>query len=472
MSDGSNQEYLIDRFLSGDLDDHGKEALALLLDNDPEMRRQFVDILRWESEIWSALNDETAVGTLTGDEIVRLASARKTTTNSKILSTAVVVAVTVGFFIAVGLYQILDRTDDIVPLQNDLQNQQVPSSVARVTGLKGDLIWTGDRGQIVRNIKVGTELAGGTIEGLAPDSWFELRFNDGSTIMISGSSLLTFGDDGQKVLRLREGHLSAKVSPQPNDRPMVISTRSAVLNVLGTQFNMEADLTSTDLTVNEGAVRFKRFSDGEEVVVEAQYQVTSDQDKRLLPVRVPSSVFTWKSELNGQVGNYGKWSPARMDSPAALKAIPLVPVENPEVTLYLAGISANRSGGPPVVVMPDSRFVIRGRLKEEARVYFGIRVKHPNGDHAGMFRGDLNMLQPLSKIDETGRFEAVYSLSQFIIDPVVLERQVENASSPDGLVLDGVWAFTHTMSPSGLEIFEVELLPPDKLEEEHGEIAN
>ena len=77
-----------------------------------------------------------------------------------------------------------------------------------------------------------------------------------------------------------------------------------------------------------------------------------------------------------------------------------------------------------------------------------------------MFRGDLKNQQPITKIDETGRFEAVYQLKQFTIDPVVVARRGGNASSPDGLVLDGVWVFTHTKDPSGLEIFDVELLPP------------
>lgn len=66
------------------------------------------------------------------------------------------------------------------------------------------------------------------------------------------------------------------------------------------------------------------------------------------------------------------------------------------------------------------------------------------GEYAGMFRGDLHRAQPLSKIDESGRFEAVYNMSQFTIEPVVLDRHVEGAASPVGLLLDGVWAFTHT----------------------------
>ncbi|MCH2370256.1 MAG: FecR family protein [Pirellulales bacterium] len=460
MNDDVNLEDLIDRYLNGELDDVDKEWLAFRLDSDAKARQEFVEFVNWDTEIRSALNQNasSASNLLPGEVGFRAFS--KKDGSGKLSSSSLVLAVTIAFCLAIVVNQLMFRGDRKQQEPTELTPRQLPASIARVTGLNGDLIWTGDRGQIVRSPKVGMELAGGTIEGLAPDSWFELRFNDGSTVMISGSSLLTFGDDGQKVLRLREGHLSGKVSPQPKGKPMVVSTRSAVLNVLGTQFNMEANLSSTDLMVSEGSVRFKRFSDGKEVVVEAQHQVTSDHENGLLPIPVPRSAFNWKSRVDGQVGNYGQWKPATLDTPATLKAIPLVPAENPDVTLYLAGMSVNRSDGSPVVVMPHSQFVVRGKMRSESRVYFGIRVKHPNGEYAGMFRGDLKNQQPITKIDETGRFEAVYQLKQFTIDPVVVARRGGNASSPDGLVLDGVWAFTHTKDPSGLEIFDVELLPP------------
>ncbi len=462
MNDDVNLEDLIDRHLNGELDDREKEWLASRLASDSKVRQEFVEIVNWDTEIWSALNYDTSHAANLATFDTEDTGRAKSTGAKKMFSYKFVLAAMISFCLGIAVYQLLEREDSESQKPTGLRAQQMPVSIARITGLNGDLIWTGDRGQIVRSPKVGMDLAGGTIEGLAPDSWFELRFNDGSTVMISGSSLLTFGDDGQKVLRLREGHLSGNVSPQPAGSPMLIRTRSAVLKVLGTQFTMEADLASTDLMVSEGSVQLQRISDGKEVVVEAQHQVTTDQDQGLLPIRVPGSVFSWKSRIDVQGGNYGKWIPARPGEPASLKAIPLVPAENPDVTLYLAGISVNRLDGSPVVVVPNAQFVVRGKMRAESRIYFGIRVKHPNGEYAGMFRGDLKERQLKSKIDESGRFETVYDLKQFTIDPVVLARQDENASSPEGLVLDGVWVFTHTEKPSNLEVIEVELLPPSQ----------
>ena len=334
-------------------------------------------------------------------------------------------------------------------------------AVATISGASGALIWTGDRGRIVSEITVGTQLAGGTIEGLAPDSWFELRFRDGSTVTLSGASLLTFADQGQKQLRLREGRLSANVEAQPIGKPMLVHTRSARLEVLGTRFDVESNLASTVLSVSKGKVKFRRLSDGSEVEVEAMHQVTTESEDALVPAMTSGAVHRWKSELNRDSGNYGKWQPPTDRMPATLKAVPLIPPAAPHVTLYLAGVSVDRSQGSPVVLKPGSRLVVRGRLRHAAQVHCGIRVNYPGGEFAGMFRGDLQKDQPLATMDSEGRFEETYRLPQFTLDPAVADRKSELASRPEGLILDGAWAFTHGQRSAGLEITEIEILPPD-----------
>ena len=335
-------------------------------------------------------------------------------------------------------------------------------TIAKIVGLSGSLIWTGDRGEIVRDISIGTALAGGTIEGMAPDSWFELQFNDGSTVMISGTSMLTFADLGQKQLRLREGVFSANVVPQPEGKPMLIHTPSALLEVLGTQFDVEASMASTMLNVSEGKVRLKRLGDGREVDVPEKHRVIAEGDGAMTPELVPDSIHHWKSQLNlGQAkawGNYGKWLPATDDQSASVKAIPFVPRENQSVTLHLLGIAVPQADNSPVVIQPDSRFVVRGRLAVDAEVYFGIRVAHPNGEFAGKFI----TRQKLSRSGDENKFELVFPLKGFVLDPCVRDRKDELPDKPDDLVLTGVWSFTHTGGPTGLEIAEVELIPPER----------
>jgi hypothetical protein len=115
-----------------------------------------------------------------------------------------------------------------------------------------------------------------------------------------------------------------------------------------------------------------------------------------------------------------------------------------------------------VVVRSDSQFVVRGRLNKPAKVHFGIAVSNVNGEFAGKFRGDLDGEQPISEPDENGQFEVVYRIGDFTLDPCVRDRKEELAVRPDDLVLNGVWAFTHTGGPSGLVVSEVALIQPER----------
>ena len=256
MNDKNNWEELIDRHLRGELDEAEKEHLAELLDSNAAARQEFVEHVQWDTEMSEALRESRHslrdVGSLAARQPAPEGEGAKTRLLRLMLAAAAVVIVA----LSAGLIYQLDLTESrsVETGKTAKQLRASDSSIAKITGLSGALIWTGDRGQIVRDITVGTELAGGTIEGLAPDSWFELQFRDGSTVTISGTSLLTFADIGQKTMRLREGRLSANVEPQPDGKPMLIHTRSAVLKVLGTQFDIEASLASTVLTVSEGKV--------------------------------------------------------------------------------------------------------------------------------------------------------------------------------------------------------------------------
>jgi len=186
----------------------------------------------------------------------------------------------------------------IVAVTGTLYYQHVNANrnIARITGLNGALTWIGNGGRIVQGsgseqeptrwsnvLSEDAELPGGTIEGTAPDSWFELEFDDGSSAMIFGESILTFSDQGQKELRLKQGRFSATVVPQPAGEPMLIHTPVADLKVIGTRFDVEAGPESTMLYVREGKVRIRRVSNGKTVDVQADHRVVVTSDSDMLP---------------------------------------------------------------------------------------------------------------------------------------------------------------------------------------------
>jgi hypothetical protein len=334
------------------------------------------------------------------------------------------------------------------------QRSSAEQPIAKITGLSGSLQWTGDGGRVFHDLSAGAELAGGTVEGMTPGSWFELTFNDGSTVTISGTSTLIFSDHQQKELHLKEGALSSNVKRQPPGKPMLIYTRSAMLEVLGTQFEVEAELAATTVNVNEGSVRVKRFSDGSTVDVPARHRLIAAADREMLPELVPNSVSQWKSELSlGPVRTQGRWSPRTDTQEARLGAIPYTTPQG--MTIYTTGLAVSYGDKPPVTLQPASRLRVRGHIASPHKVYFGITVRQANGAFAGRFQA----VRPADEFRSGEDFEITFHFREFRPDPSLASLKQELPSAPFHLVVETIWC--HTLDKqAGLEIAEVELIPP------------
>ena len=456
MNTNQTRDELFERHLQDELSDVEKEHVAELLDSDAAARQQFVELAQWDTELGETIREHAEPKDI-------LPSGQGTRerggTNIFLLSPFATFATLTVLFILLSSFLYLQIRTDFAPEEKIVLSHTASSPIATITGLKGSLLWTGNQGELVLDMHVGRELTGGTIEGLAPDSWFELQFQDGSIVTISGTSMLTFADVGQKKLRLKQGAFTADVVPQPVGKPMIIQTPSTVIEVVGTRFEVEALQAFTTVNVREGNVRLKHLVDGNSVNIPADYRVIAEAGGDLSPMPLPAAENYWKSQLDVQAGGFGKWLPATKKRPAAQKALPLIPVNNPNVSLLLLSIPVSGRSGPPVALTSHAMFRVRGRLHDSAQVHFGIAVSYGNGEFAGMFRGDLLKKQPVSEIDDEKEFEAVYQLSDFTVDPCVREKQDSLARKPDGLYLDRLWVFTDTRSSSGLMVHEVELIP-------------
>jgi ferric-dicitrate binding protein FerR (iron transport regulator) len=331
--------------------------------------------------------------------------------------------------------------------------------IAKITGMSGSLLWTGDGGRVDRNMAVGSNLFGGTIEGMAPDAWFELEFNDGSKVVISGNSMLTISDLGQKKLRLKEGGFSANVERQPEGRPMLVHTRSAVLEVLGTRFSVDTELASTTLTVSEGRVRATRLSDGSSIDVPAQHRLVASVGRELLPEHVPESVMLWQSHLEkGQRANHGEWIAAGEMTPAYLKSVPwTIPpeIDSQQRTLYTLGIPISSGDHAPVVLQPETKIRVQGKVDKSHMIWFGLSLRHTNGEFAGRFQ----ITRPAGDFKDGEPFEVILSLSDYQLDPSLATWAKHLPESPYGLIVKDIWC--HTLwDPAGLQVSEMALTIP------------
>jgi ferric-dicitrate binding protein FerR (iron transport regulator) len=89
-----------------------------------------------------------------------------------------------------------------------------------------------------------------------------LRFADGTRITIAAGSVATVQDPAKgKRLRLDQGDLSADVTHQASGRPLVISTISADVVVVGTTLQVTSTGDETRVGVTTGNVRVERGTD-------------------------------------------------------------------------------------------------------------------------------------------------------------------------------------------------------------------
>jgi hypothetical protein len=283
--------------------------------------------------------------------------------------------------------------------------------VVTITGVNGSVQWTGNGGQISQDLITGQGLTGGTIELLSTDTWVELEFRDGSAITLSGQTAVTISNQGQKELHLRYGCLSAHVEPEPNGQPMLVHTQAAELEMQGTQFNVNAQAETTTLTVNQGHVRLRQVTNGQEINVPARHEVFASFENRngLIVRPLGNSVSTWHSDLKSDVV-HGKWSSNLWELSQRLKvatAVGEMPhaeavaaykdaaslVEDtgsvwakPSPLGALVCLAVSRHASTPVVLSPNATLRIQGRLFSEVDLDFGITTHAVGGGFAGKYR--------------------------------------------------------------------------------------
>lgn len=195
-------------------------------------------------------------------------------------------------------------------------------TIGTVVSIHGPARWIGQDGVVDNDLEVGDSLSGGTLEVLAPVAWASFRFHDGSIVTLSGEAEAVLSDLGQKQLQLRHGSMSAEVKPQPVAAPMIVRTPAAELEVLGTQFNVSARTTDTELAVNEGCVRFLRSSDGKTLDVSAEHRAVASLDpaEDFSIQTLGPQITTWQSCLeNDSEVMHGYWKPALFELGSRLK---------------------------------------------------------------------------------------------------------------------------------------------------------
>lgn len=329
--------------------------------------------------------------------------------------------------------------------------------LAEIVAADGLVRWTGSDGRVIQEPEVGSWLGGGTLESLSADSWARIKYRDGSEVTVLGHTAVTMSARGQKELHLREGRLFAKVGPQPDKLPFLIHTPTARLEVLGTRLDVDAELASTVLNVNEGRVRVTRLADGSISEVAAEYQiVVSANPKEEFRAKLRAkAVKYWKSNLLSDASD--GWVLDPKADYARLKAKPMLrkyrdAKKKLRRTLYHCALSVSRGDSSPVVLAPNGKFRVRGRAT--GKFEFGIVTKFTDGGFAGKYAVPLNP-------DGTERDGQEFDLE---IDFEDFGRNDQKfPGSPVGKELVEVWCSTYDPN-ADLSITSVEIIPETEID--------
>ena len=330
-------------------------------------------------------------------------------------------------------------------LWRDTQDKEVITILA----LNGPVEWTGEGGRVQELLQVGNKLPGGTIALDAHDAWIEIGLQDGSTLTLAGKSAVTLADDGQKVVHLRSGSLSADIESQPEDLPMIVRTRVAEVTVLGTQFNMKADDLATVVAVNEGRVRVKRLVDSKVAEVPENFQVVAaaSREANFEVTARRQSVSRWQSQLPAGI-TYGKWLPGV----SLLRAAPLLwhdgkKKEQEPLLLYVAAASLNPGESSPVKLRPGAQFRICGQIEKPMDVIIGVTTQYLRGGFAGKH---LAVRKADQFTNVGGEFELIVPIEEFV------PQEPDYPKSAVGFGLYDLWCLTIN-EDAGLSIKSVEL---------------
>ena len=108
---------------------------------------------------------------------------------------------------------------------------------------------------------------------------------------------------------------------------------------------------------------------------------------------------------------------------------------------------------PPVMLRSDSLLRFHGCLDSQHYVFFGVTLRHPNGDFAGRYQS----VRPADEFGTSSTFKAVIAARDLVLDPSLGHIKNKLPATPFDLVIESVWC--HTLyDPSGLGISSVDVL--------------
>ena len=331
-------------------------------------------------------------------------------------------------------------------------------SILTVREISGAVAWMAG-GQTQARLQPGDRLAAGTIviENETGAGTFE--FADGSRLILEGRAAAVVAENQYKTVRLVEGTLFATVRPQPAGRPMLVSTSTAEVRVLGTEFAVTAAEERSVVNVGRGRVELRRLSDGQRLEVGSGQSVAAtlatNAPLRLRRDEVPANRWQRMFAEQPSAGWSGDWQPATAEAPARLRAVPMLAGRAwlGEILVF-HGVKYHEpeeAGGGWVLLEAASQVRLRARLEADATLQVFVVLRSAPGRWGGNFMAELPATTGVLQSDGWRDFVVPVSSLQ--------PRRPEVGTRVEGSLLAMLFINTRERD-AGLEIASVEVGPP------------
>ncbi len=283
----------LQRYLNGELPAVNAEALEKRLLEEPLLAERLLSLARdeavlreWALGLQASHSKEATAGlhgaVLRGAAPVPRAAGRWNWKWRFAAAATVIVVCTAAFILRTN------QRDVVARITHGAQGASILRSGAGVSVADGQELLCGDELRVQDGGMVSVDYSDGThveLGGRNDRGW------DGADSHAESSAVFEPAEHraSGKTVRLRAGVLFASVAKQPAGSPMLISAEYAEAEVLGTRLILIANKADTRLTVDEGAVSFRR-TDSETVVVRGGYVAVAARGVALeaLPVEKKS----------------------------------------------------------------------------------------------------------------------------------------------------------------------------------------
>lgn len=270
MKDFKELDELLKSFVEETLTEQEQKRLEDILKTDSSARQRYLDYIEVESMLGSHRVKVEHAETLKVKPKLKVHTAKSVRRKAaaKPRNKGVFLIVAASLFLAFGLAYYMKIVK---------KSEQAYSAKIAKSSAGAQLIIQGKTHHALE----GLDLASGTEIHSSQTDDVSLLLKDGSSILLApASALIVSLHEDQFKLTLKKGFIKANVNKQPAGKPLIISTSSAQMSVLGTTLRVSMSENTTTLTVDEGRVEIQN-SQKQKVLVNGHETVTAQSGKDL-----------------------------------------------------------------------------------------------------------------------------------------------------------------------------------------------